>query len=60
MDMEDQEEMMSGHWGRTARFWMRPHLEMREDMTSMNTLDKLERELLRVCVQCQCSSLSLY
>lgn len=48
LNLDDEEQTSSGHWGRTARFWMRPHLEAREDMHTLNTLDKLERHFLRV------------
>ena len=46
--LEEEEEDDWGHWGRVHRFWMREHLHLREDMTTMNTLDKLERYFIKV------------
>ena len=49
MDEEESsdEDLMSN---RIHNCWMRQHLEMREDFTSMNTLDKLERFFIKVSV----------
>ena len=49
MDEEESsdEDLMTN---RIHNCWMRQHLEMREDFTSMNTLDKLERFFIKVSV----------